>query len=128
MPGVTTLDAEAIVRARASVSRPGLGLGWVGDLTGRDSSSGPVPRESVAPPSEAVRREMQRLALQAEIADLEAETQALVVEAAIEASDAGLLDLDALAGGDAVGAAASDDAQAAADAERATPDEAQPPA
>jgi hypothetical protein len=75
--GVTTLDPEAILRARADVSRPrNRFLSFItGDTTG--DPSGPISPESLAPPPNAVRREMLRLQLEAERADLDAETVAL---------------------------------------------------
>jgi hypothetical protein len=77
LPGVTTLDAEAIVRARAEVSRPRSRiLSFItGDMP--PETGGPASAESLAPPSDDVRREMLRLQLEAERADLEAETIAL---------------------------------------------------
>jgi hypothetical protein len=75
--GVTTLDPEAILRARADISRPrNRFLSFItGDTTG--DPSGPVSPESVAPPPDEVRREMLRLQREAERADLDAETVAL---------------------------------------------------
>src|SRR3712207_79768 len=58
LPGVTTLDTEAILRARSSVSRPRSRL--LSFITGEvdDVQAGPISSESLAPPTEAVRREM----------------------------------------------------------------------
>lgn len=77
LPGVTTLDAEAILRARSEVSRPRSRIlsfisGEVAVETGSPADAG-----SIAPPSDEVRREMLRLQIEAERADLEAETVAL---------------------------------------------------
>ena len=74
--GVTTLDPEAILRARSEVSRPRSRI--LSFITGETPVE--VDEEdaaSFAPPSDAVRREMLRLQLEAERADLEAETIAL---------------------------------------------------
>jgi len=75
--GVTTLDPEAIIRARAEVSRPR--GGFFSFLTGEPppETGGPASPESLAPPSNDVRREMLRLQIEAERADLVAETIAL---------------------------------------------------
>jgi hypothetical protein len=76
LPGVTTLDAEAILRAKAAVARPRSRLisFFTGDLDAEtDSAAGPPSQESLAPPSEAVRREMLRLELAARLAELESE-------------------------------------------------------
>ena len=96
LPGVTTLDTDAILRARSAVSRPRSRLlsfitGEVDDSTTTGSNS----PDSIAPPSEDVRREMLKMALAAEVADLEAEVQARVVEAEVEAREAGLIQPDA---------------------------------
>lgn len=77
LPGVTALDPEAILRARSEAGRSRGGL--LGFLTGRDlpEPAGPESPESLAPPDDAVRREMLRLQLEAEQADVVAETVAL---------------------------------------------------
>ena len=54
---------------------------------------GPSP-DSIAPPSDAVLREMRRLELAAEVANLEAEVQAMATEAEVEAREAGLVPAD----------------------------------
>lgn len=85
LPGVTTLDTEAILRARSAVSRPRSRL--LSFITGEPDEGPPTPlsAESLAPPSEEVRREMLRMEIAAEVADLEAEVQSLETEARLEA-------------------------------------------
>jgi hypothetical protein len=76
--GVTTLDTEAILRARSEVSRPRSRI--LSFITGEvvpETGEGPASPESLAPPPDDVRREMLRLQLEAERADLAAETVAL---------------------------------------------------
>ena len=76
--GVTTLDTEAILRARSEVSRP-RGNRLLSFITGEvpvDTST-PAAAEVFAPPPDDVRREMLRLQMEAERADLVAETVAL---------------------------------------------------
>lgn len=76
--GVTTLDTEAILRARSEVSRPRSNrlLSFItGDVPGDTPDIGNPA--SLAPPPVAVRREMLRLQLEAEQAELEAEAVAL---------------------------------------------------
>jgi nicotinate-nucleotide--dimethylbenzimidazole phosphoribosyltransferase len=76
--GVTTLDTEAILRARSEVSRP-RGNRLLSFITGEipvDTST-PAAAEVFAPPPEDVRREMRRLQMDAQRADLVAETVAL---------------------------------------------------
>lgn len=77
LPGVTTLDAEAILRARSEGSRPRSRI--LSFITGEIpvEPAGEDDAASIAPPSDQVRREILRLQVQAEIADLEAETVAL---------------------------------------------------
>jgi hypothetical protein len=76
--GVTTLDTDAIIRARSEIVRP-KGNRFISFITGEVpvevAQTGSA--ESLAPPDNAVRREMLRLQLEAERADLEAETVAL---------------------------------------------------
>src|SRR3954447_6962305 len=92
--GVTTLDPEAILRARSDPSRPRGRL--FSFITGEQpvDVGGPEEAESLAPPDEAVRLEMRRLELEAERADLEAETVALKTDVVVEQN----IDLASLGG------------------------------
>jgi hypothetical protein len=94
LPGVTTLDTDAILRARASAARPRSRL--LSFITGDvdDGASSMADVASIAPPSVAVLREMRRLELAAEVANLEAEVQAMTTEAEVEAREAGLIPSD----------------------------------
>ena len=76
--GVTTLDTEAILRARSEVSRPRSNR-LLSFITGEVPQEEPASASpgSVAPPDNAVRLEMLRLQAAAETADLEAEAVAL---------------------------------------------------
>jgi hypothetical protein len=91
--GVTTLDTEAILRARAEVARPRSRI--LSFITGEVPVDTPGDAEaaSLAPPDDAVRLEMLRLQLEAERADLEAETVSLKTETVLEQG----IDLAALA-------------------------------
>ena len=84
LPGVTALDAEAILRARSAAGRSRGGI--LGFLTGRDlpEIDAGDTAESLAPPDDAVRREMLRLQLEAEQADAVAESVALRSDALAE--------------------------------------------
>ena len=75
--GVTTLDTDAILRARSEAARPRSRI--LSFITGEapPDTGGPASPESLAPPPEDVRREMLRLEYEARRADLEAETVAL---------------------------------------------------
>ena len=82
VPGVTAIDAEAIVRgARTGVpERRNRLLGWItGDDVGEDET--PAAPGSLEPPPPEVRREMLRMEIEAEVADLQAEVGALAAEA-----------------------------------------------
>ena len=82
--GVTTLDPEAILRARADVARPrNRILSFITGDVGADTGETANP-ESLAPPPDEVRREMLRLQLEAERADLTAETVALKSDELVE--------------------------------------------
>ena len=73
--GVTTLDTEAILRPRATSSRPRSRL--LSFITGEapvELGRSEEARSRSPPPDDAVRREMLRLQLEAERADLEAES------------------------------------------------------
>jgi hypothetical protein len=96
--GVTTLDPEAILRARSESSRPrGRLLSFITGETGEPPLDA-AELASFAPPDLEVRREMLRLQLEAERASLEAETvalrtdvileQGIVLEAGAETGDA----------------------------------------
>lgn len=74
--GVTALDPEAIARARREVARPRSRL--FSFLTGETGAAGAdAPVGSLSLPPDDVRREMLRLRLEAERADLVAQTIAL---------------------------------------------------
>jgi hypothetical protein len=84
LPGLTAIDAAAIVRAKAPVARPRSRLlSWI---SGEYPDDTPTPSEvgALAPPDADVRREMLRLALEAEVANLQAEADALMAEATVE--------------------------------------------
>ncbi len=86
VPGLTALDADAILRNARGGSKPksrGRLLGWIGGdyetETGEKSPPG-----SLAPPPVEVRREMLRLELEAQVANAQAEVEAMAADAAIE--------------------------------------------
>lgn len=84
LPGLTAIDTAAIVRAKSPVTRPRSRLlSW---LSGEYPDDGLSPGEAgaLAPPDADVRREMLRLALEAEVANLQAEADALIAEATVE--------------------------------------------
>ncbi len=90
LPGLTAIDAAAIVRAKTPVARPrNRLLSWIsGDY--QDDTPSATEAGALAPPDLDVRREMLRLELQAEVANLQAEADALLAEAGFEGSAADL--------------------------------------
>jgi hypothetical protein len=84
LPGLTAIDAAAIVRAKTPVPRQRSRLlSWIsGDYP--DEVSSTAEAGALAPPDPDVRREMLRLELEAEVANLQAEADALIAEATVE--------------------------------------------
>ena len=80
IPGVTAIDPAA------TVAEP-RGRGVLGWLTGEYEAEGATQRESVEPPSEAVRAEMARLEMEA----IQAEIEAAAAEEAAQRSELGLV-------------------------------------
>jgi hypothetical protein len=90
LPGVTAIDAEAVIRnarAAAPQKRSRL-LSWISGEDA-DEPEAPAPPGSLAPPPPEVRREMLRLELEAEVANLQAEADSIVSEAEVEARENG---------------------------------------
>ena len=84
LPGVTAIDAAAIVRAKQATARPrNRLLSWISGEYPDDAGS-PGDAAALAAPDLEVRREMLRLELEAEVASLQAEAEALRAEAIIE--------------------------------------------
>jgi len=109
--GVTSLDPEAILRARSEVSRPRSRiLSFITGETPVEVAETDVA--SFAPPSDDVRREMLRLQIEAERADLEAERIALKSDVIAEQG----ISLAELAAQDSAADAAPGDAAPAAPA------------
>ena len=84
LPGLTSIDAAAIVRATQQVpkSRNRL-LSWISGEYPEEGASA-TETAALAPPDLEVRREILRLELEAEVADLQAEADALRSEAALD--------------------------------------------
>jgi hypothetical protein len=97
LPGLTAIDPAALVRAKtpATRSRNRL-LSWIsGDYP--DEAGDPADAGALAPPDLAVRREILRLELEAEVANLQAEADALIAEATVEGHAPGVSPEDAAA-------------------------------
>jgi hypothetical protein len=84
LPGLTAIDAAAIVRSKEPVKRSRNRLvSWIsGDYP--DAAAAPTNADALARPDADVRREMLRLELEAEVARLQAEADAMLAEAAAE--------------------------------------------
>jgi hypothetical protein len=122
LPGLTAIDAAAIVRAKTPVARPrNRLLSWI---SGEYPDEQPSVTEAgaLAPPDVEVRREMLRLELEAEVANLQAEADALMSEASLEGRPPDAPSADVEAGAtDAPDVSAAADAAAASDSEGPTP-------
>jgi hypothetical protein len=84
VPGLTAIDTAAIVRAKTPTARPrNRILSWIsGEYP--EEAGGPADAAALAPPDIAVKREILRLELEAEVANLQAEADALIAEATVE--------------------------------------------
>jgi hypothetical protein len=115
VPGVTAIDAAAIIRGRADPKpqRRSRLMSWIsGEYPEEDK---PAPPGSLSPPPAEVRREMLRLELEAQVANLQAEAGAMAAEQAVEAVEAGATPEDAVADAAATVAAVDEATADAAD-------------
>lgn len=83
VPGLTAVDPVAIVRSKQPVRQRSRLLSWLSGDEG-DEQFTPAEGDALAPPDLEVRREMLRLELEAEVAQLQAENDAILAEAAAE--------------------------------------------
>jgi hypothetical protein len=89
LPGLTAIDAAALVRSKEPVkkSRNRL-LSWIsGEYP--DQGLDKVEAGALAPPDPAVRREILRLEIQAEVASLQAEADAMRADIIVEGNAPG---------------------------------------
>lgn len=126
LPGLTAIDAAAIVRSRDPVKRPrNKLLSWI---SGEYPDQAPSASEAgaLAPPDLAVRREILRLELEAEVANLQAEADAIRAEVIAEGAEPGAAPEDVAIAAQVAEdlATASDDLDESAAALEATPAEA----
>jgi len=81
LPGVTAVDAK-VMRGEKPPQRSRL-LSWIsGEYT--DEGPATADTQAIAPPDPAVQREIRRLELEAEVASLQAEANAILSEAVVE--------------------------------------------
>ncbi len=122
--GVTTLDHEAILRARSDVTRPRSRLlSFITGETSNPATVDPAAAASLAPPGDDVRREMLRLEIEAQRAELEAESVALRTDVVVERG----IDLASLGDEDDAAPAADAQPDATAASDTATADAPPPP-
>ena len=135
VPGVTAIDAEAIIRnaREAKPKQRSRLMSWISGEYSEDEK--PAPPGSLSPPPPDVRREMLRLELEARVANLQAEAGAIAAEAAVDSgTPIDLPELDPGAVADAAlaeanGATADEPAAAiAGDARADVADDEAPPA
>jgi len=83
VPGVTAIDAASLVRSKSAPQSRNRLLSWI---SGEYQSDVPSQAEAqaIAPPDLEVKREILRLELEAQVANLQAEADALRAEAAAE--------------------------------------------
>jgi hypothetical protein len=84
VPGLTAIDAEAILRnARAAKAKPrGRLMSWISGDYGEDAGD-TAPPGSLAPPPLEVRREILLLELEAQVANAQAEVESMAADAAL---------------------------------------------
>jgi hypothetical protein len=91
LPGVTAVDVSAIARGTPTAVRPrNRLLSWISGDYPEDAPS-PTEAQALAPPDPAVKREMLRLELEGEVANLKATADALVAEGAEGRSSAAII-------------------------------------
>src|SRR5919107_5121671 len=87
LPGVTAIDHEAILRATREPNRPQRSrlLSWLsGDYVEEGTTTTASAPEAIAPPDPAVKAEILRLEIEAELADRQAEADSIAADAAVE--------------------------------------------
>ena len=87
LPGVTAIDHEAILRATREPNRPQRSriLSWLsGDYVEDTTPTDGGTHGAIAPPDPAVKAEILRLEIEAELADRQAEADSIMADAAVE--------------------------------------------
>ena len=98
LPGLTAIDTAAILSAKTPSPRPRNRLmSWISGEYPDEGGGVPAEAGALAPPDLAVRREILRLELEAEVANLQAEADALLAEAKVEGRAPGVSAEDAAA-------------------------------
>jgi hypothetical protein len=112
LPGVTAIDHEAILRASRQPTRPQRSrlLSWIsGDYVEDSTPTDDGTLAAIAPPDPAVKREILRLEIEAELADRQAEADSIMADAAVEGRPMPGADEPVIEDIDPSGAVATDD-------------------
>ncbi len=83
VPGVTAVDQKLAATRRRPTKSPSRLMAWIAGDSPDDIPS-EAESQAIAPPDLEVRREILRLELEAEVAKLQAETDAILSEAVAE--------------------------------------------
>jgi hypothetical protein len=124
VPGVTAIDAASLVRSKAAPQPRNRLLSWISGEYQPDLPS-KAEAQAIAPPDDEVRREILRLELEAQVANLQAEADAIRAEAVAEGRTIDLPEVGAP--GDATAEEAAGE-EAATSATSAVPGEEEPTA
>jgi hypothetical protein len=82
LPGITAVD-DKVLRGETKPQQRSRLLSWIsGEYD--EAEGGPVDPSAIAPPDPEVQREMRRLAIEAEVANLQAEVEARRIEAVVD--------------------------------------------
>ncbi len=113
VPGLTAVDAASIIRSKSPAQPRSRLMSWLSGEYTPDLPS-KAEQQAIAPPDLDVRREILRLELEAEVANLQAEADALRAEAAVEgrAEEVEALDAAIAAAANASEGTAEDEAEA----------------
>lgn len=83
VPGLTAVDS-AILRGEKKPATRNRLLSWISGEYNPEDTPSPADAQALAPPDPAVQREIIRLELEAEVANLQAEADSLLSEAVVE--------------------------------------------
>lgn len=114
VPGVTAIDAAALVRSKTTPQPRNRLLSWISGEYQADLPS-KSEAQAIAPPDDDVRREILRLELEAQVASLQAEADAIRAEAAAEGRSIDLPDRAAPGDDEPEAAAPAPDSEASAE-------------
>jgi hypothetical protein len=84
LPGVTAVDPQSFSQAKQAAPSRNRLLSWISGDYPADEATSPADAHAISPPDPAVQREIRRLELEAEVANLQAEADAILSEAAAE--------------------------------------------